>query len=278
MARDTTDFRPIEKRRRTGRAISPKATSRARNGASAPSTKSFRSMSTATRRFPMAATRGIRALLEGMQQTLGWDPILDAGQHHRPGRADRPGRDLAGARRPVRAVRRAAGDDPPDLPRGQRASGAAARDRRAARHPLPRPRRQPEMDARRNAENAEIALRDHDALHAEGRHQGPRHDVPHLHDPGEPRLRERGRHAPQDAGVAEAAAAGDGAVCQFALHRRPAERPAIAGAATSGATPTTSAPACCRSASRRTSALPTMSNGRSTCRCISSSATATITT
>ncbi len=46
----------------------------------------------------------------------------------------------------------------------------------------------------------------------------------------------------------------------------------------SGATPTISAPACCRSAFRPSSVLPTMSNGRSTCRCISSSATAATTT
>ena len=59
--------------------------------------------------------------------------------------------------------------------------------------------------------------------------QGPRHDVPHLHDPGESRFLLRRGHAPQDAGVAEAAAAVDGAVCQLALHRGPAERAAWRG-------------------------------------------------
>ena len=226
MARDTTDFRPIESIDELV-ALSRRRQQAAREMAHRHRAREVRVLCRRQRPVPYGGERGIRALLEGMQATLGWEPILDAGPHHRPGRADRPGRDLAGARRPVRAFRRAAGDDPPDLPRGQCASGAGARDRRAARHPLPRPRRQPEMDARRNAENAEIALRDHDALHAEGRHQGPRHDVPHLHDPGEPRLLERGRHAPQDAGVAEAAAAVDGAVRQLALHRRPAERAAI---------------------------------------------------
>ena len=253
--------------------ISRRQQAKRQSGGSAPNTRSSPSMSTATRRFPMAASaasapfsKACSASSAGIRSSTRPD--------HRARRADRPGRDLAGAGRPVRAFRRAAGDDPPDLPRGQRASGAVARDRRTAGNPLPGPRRQPEMDARRDAENAEIALRDHDPLHAEGRHKGPRHDVPHLHDPGESRLRERGGHAPQDAGVAEAAAACDRAVRQFAFHRRPAERTANPGAATSGATRTTSAPACCTSASRRISALPTMSNGRSTCRCISSSATA----
>ena len=210
------------------------------------------------------------------QARLGPDPRCRP--HHRPGRADRAGRDLAGAGRAVRTVRRAGRDHPPDLPRGQRASGAGARDRRADGHPLPRARRQPEVVARRNAENAEIALRDHDELYAEGRYEGPRHDVPHLHHPGKSRLRERGGHAPQDAGVAEAAAAFDRSVRQFTLHRRQARTASRAGAATSGATPTTSAPACSTSASRRISALPIMSTGRSTFRCISSSATAATTT
>ncbi len=170
--------------------ISPRATSRARNGGSARSTRSSRSMSTATRRCPMAAERHPRhPRRHAGKARLGPDP--GRGPHHRAGRADRTGRDLARARRPVRAVRRPAGDDPPDLPRGQRPSGAGARDRRADGRAFPRARRQPEMDARRDAENAEVALRDHDALHAQGRHQGPRHDVPHLHDPGEPRLRAR---------------------------------------------------------------------------------------
>ena len=65
---------------------------------------------------------------------------------------------------------------------------------------------------------------------------------------------------------------------KLAFHRRPAQRPAKAGAAISGATPTTSGPACSPSVSRLSSALPTMWNGRSTCRCISSFATAPIRT
>ena len=112
------------------------------------------------------------------------------------------GRDLAGARRPVRAVRRAAGDDPRDLPRIQRASRAGARGRQGSRHRLPRHRRFADLDDRRDADHAEIALRDHAPLHAEGRHPRPRHDVPHGDHPGQSRLLVRSRHAPQDAGRA----------------------------------------------------------------------------
>ena len=277
MARDTTDFRPIESIDELVEHLAEgnKPRDKWRIGTEH---EKFPFYVDGNAPVPYGGERGIRAILEGMQQQARLGSDHRRRPHHRPGRADRPGRDLAGARRPVRAVRRAAGDDPPDLPRGQRASGAGARDRRADGHPLPRPRRQPEMDARRNAENAEIALRDHDPLHAEGRHQGPRHDVPHLHDPGESRLRERSRHAPQDAGVAEAAAAVDGAVRQLALHRGPAERAAeLARRHLARHRQPALRPAAVLLLAR-ISALPTMSNGRSTCRCISSSATATITT
>ena len=62
------------------------------------------------------------------------------------------------------------------------------------------------------------------------------------------------------------------AVRQLAVHRRQAQRASCRSARRSGATPTTSAPACCRGCSSRawaSSATPIM---RSTCRCISSSA------
>ena len=53
----------------------------------------------------------------------------------------------------------------------------------------------------------------------------------------------------QDARLAGAAADRHRAVRQFAFHRRPAQRLPVAGAPRSGATPTTSAPACCPSPS-----------------------------
>ena len=46
----------------------------------------------------------------------------------------------------------------------------------------------PNWTPRRHADDAEGPLQDHDRLHAEGRHARPRHDVPHLHRAGEPRL------------------------------------------------------------------------------------------
>src|SRR5690606_7041082 len=81
----------------------------------------------------------------------------------------------------------------------------------------------PEMDAGGNAANAEIPLRDHDALHAEGRQTRSRHDVSYLHDTGEPGFLLGIGHAPQDAGVAETAAACHRALCQFSVHRGTAE-------------------------------------------------------
>ena len=115
-------------------------------------------------------------------------------QHHRPRRRDRRRRDLAGAGRPVRTLRRAGRDRPPDRERTDRASGAGARSRGAARHRLPRPRHDAELEPRRHAGDAEGPLQDHDRLHAEGRPLRPRHDVPHLHGADEPRLLVRSRH------------------------------------------------------------------------------------
>ena len=187
MARDTADTTPIETAT-SSRRISNRAASRAKSGGSARSTRNSASTRTATARSPMRGRRGIRALLEGMQALLGWEPIHDG--ENIIGLVDPigGGGDLARARRAVRALRRAAEIDPPDLPRGACASGAGAPDRRPARHRLPRPRHEPEMEALRDAGHAEVALQDHGGLHAEGRRARPRHDVPHLHGAGEPRF------------------------------------------------------------------------------------------
>ena len=53
---------------------------------------------------------------------------------------------------------------------------------------------QPEWRARGHAGDAQGPLRDHARLHAEGGPARPRHDAPHLHRAGQPRLRVRGRH------------------------------------------------------------------------------------
>ncbi len=88
----------------------------------------------------------------------------------------------------------------------------------------------------------------------------------------QPRLLLRSRHGAEDAGRA-GAAAGRAPRCS-PTRRSPKASPTAScrSAPRSGATPTTRAPACCRSCSSRawaSSATPIM---RSTCRCISSSA------
>ena len=84
--------------------------------------------------------------------------------HHR---ADRPigrRRDLAGARRPVRAFRARRSRPCTDMrARPPRTSAQVQTHRRPARHRLPRPRHEPALDARRDAGDAEVALRHHDA-------------------------------------------------------------------------------------------------------------------
>jgi glutamate--cysteine ligase len=218
MARDTTDFSPIEsKDELVGYlAAGNKPKDKWRIGTEH---EKFPFYVDGNAPVPYGGDRGIRAILEGMQTKLGWDPILDAGRII--GLVEPTGQgaislepggqfELSGA--PLETIHQTC-----------REGNAHLAQVREIAEPLgirfPRPRRQPQMDAGRDAQNAEVALRDHDALHAEGRHEGPRHDVPHLHHPGEPRLLVRGRHAPQDAGVAEAAAAVDRAVRQLALHR-----------------------------------------------------------
>ena len=78
--------------------------------------------------------------------------------------------------------------------------------------------------------------------------------------------------------VARAAAGRHRAVRQFAFHRGQAERLPLLPLAKSGATPTTIAPACCPWPSRTAWASSAMSITRSTCRCISSSAATTTST
>ena len=141
-----------------------------------------------------------------------------------------------------------------------------------ARHRLPRPRHDAELEPRRHPGDAEGPLQDHDQLHAEGRHARPRHDVPHLHGADEPRLLLRSRHGQEAARLARAAA-GRAPRCSPIRRSPKASRTASCRSARkSGATPTTRAPACCRSRSRTAWASSATSITRSTCRCISSSA------
>ena len=88
----------------------------------------------------------------------------------------------------------------------------------------------------------------------------------------------RSRHGQEAAGVAGAAAGGDRAVRQFAVHRRQAERLPVVPLGNLDATPTPTAPACCPGPSRTAWVSSAGSITRSTCRCISSSAATTIST
>ena len=163
-------------------------------------------------------------------------------------------------------------DHPPDLRRADGASRAAARGRRAARHRLPRPRHDADLDARRGPGDAQGPLPHHDGLHAEGRQARPRHDVPDLHRAGQSRLLLRSRHGEEAAGLARAAAGRRPRCSPIRRSPKGSRTATCRSAPRSGATPIPTAPACCRSRSSRawdTSATPTT---RSTCRCISSSA------
>jgi glutamate--cysteine ligase len=79
MARDTTDFRPIEKVDELVAylAAGNKPREKWRIGTEH---EKFPFYVDGHAPVPYGGDRGIRALLEGMQKTLGWDPILDDGR------------------------------------------------------------------------------------------------------------------------------------------------------------------------------------------------------
>ena len=204
------------------------------------------------RPVPYAGPRGVRALMEGLIARFGWQPIMEGDNIIALKRPDgEAGRHrVARARRPVRAVRRSA---------AHRARGRR-RDARASR-PGAWPPARPSASASsasasrrtgrssRDAAHAQAALRGDDALHADGRHARPRHDVSHRHHPGEPRLRGRGRHGQEVPRVAGAAADRDGDLRLLALHRGQAQRlPVHAQRGVARHRPRR-APACCRSCS-----------------------------
>ena len=113
------------------RAPSPKP-----NGGSAPSTRSSSSASARTSRSP-TSPNGIKALLDGLTR-FGWAAgDFEGDKRHRAGARRR--QRQPGARRPVRAFRRAAGDHPRHL-RGDRPAPAGGEGRRRRAGPgLPGP-------------------------------------------------------------------------------------------------------------------------------------------
>ena len=121
------------------------------------------------RPVPYEGRRRIRALLEGMQHLLGWEPIVEDGNII--GLFDvtgggaislEPGGqfELSGA--PVETVHQTCSELMAHLAQVQG-------DRAPARHRLPRARHDAELDARRHPDDAEGPLPHHDRLHAEGR-------------------------------------------------------------------------------------------------------------
>ena len=126
MARDQVDLTPIERRDELvdwiAQGVKPK--SQFRIGTEH---EKFAFTLEGHRPVPYEGRRGIRALLEGMQHLLGWQPIMEGPTHHRPVRRHRRRRDFARARRSVRAVRRASRNRAPDLERADGASRAGAR-------------------------------------------------------------------------------------------------------------------------------------------------------
>ncbi len=264
--------------RRAGRVVRRAAASRRRNSASAPSTRNSPSPWTTTGRCPMPGPRGIRALLDGMQHLLGWEPIMEG--ENIIGLADvtgggaislEPGGqfELSGA--PVETVHQTCNELMAHL----------AQVREVAR-PLGIGflgiGMTPRLDARRHAGDAEGPLQDHDGLHAEGRHARPRHDVPDLHGADQPRLLLRSRHGEEAAGGARACSRSRPRCSP--IRRSPKASPTASSrsARRSGATPTMRAPACCPGCSRPAWASSATPTTRSTCRCISSSAATAIST
>ena len=140
---------------------------------------------------PYAGPRGVRALMQSLIDRFGWQPIMEGDNIIALKRPEgegggtvslEPGGQFELSGDPLQSVHEVAAETHTHLTQ-------CLHGRLAARHRLPRRRLLAALDARRNAAHAQAALRRDDPLHAPGRLARPRHDVPHLHHPGEPRLR-----------------------------------------------------------------------------------------
>ena len=178
MARDVTDTTPIESRDQLVAWIEKgcKPRSAYRIGTEHEKFPFYRANHAPV---PYQGERGIRALLAGMQQSLGWEPIIDG--RNLIGLADGTGLgaislepggqfELSGA--PLETVH----DTELELKDHLERLHAVARPRRR----LPRPWAFADLDARRDADHAQAPLRHHAGLYAEGRHARARHDAAHL--------------------------------------------------------------------------------------------------
>src|SRR5262252_4129804 len=79
MARDTTDFRPIESADELAAYLAAGCRSREKWRIGTEHEK-FPFYVDGHAPVPYGGPRGIRMLLEGMQHALGWEPIMDQGQ------------------------------------------------------------------------------------------------------------------------------------------------------------------------------------------------------
>ena len=115
--------------------------------------------------LPYAGACSIHAMLAGLSDRFGWEPVEEAGnliglQKDGANVSLEPGR-------PARALGRDAQDHPRDLRRGERAFARGARDRRRPRRRLHRARRRADLDRRADAGDAEGPLRADDPLHGQ---------------------------------------------------------------------------------------------------------------
>ena len=114
MARDQVDMTPIESRDELvawfEAGCKPKAQFRIGT-----EHEKFAFTVDGHRPVPYDGPRGIRALLDGMQHLLGWEPIMEGDNIIGLVRRHRRRRDLARAGRAVRTVRRAGRDRASDL-------------------------------------------------------------------------------------------------------------------------------------------------------------------
>ena len=122
---------------------------------------------------------------------------------------------------------------------------------------------------------AEAALRRDARVPADARRSRDRHDAPHLHGAGEPRLRERGRRDAQDARRARARAGDHGDVRQQPVEGGAASRRPHLPRARVARRRSRSHGALSRRSGSAAAASTTTSSGRSTSRCSSSSGAAT---
>ena len=229
---------------------------------------------------PYDGERGIRALLETLDERFCGDAVTENGNIiARPppglpeGRHDQPR-----AGRPARTLGRAAGEPARNLRGASPASRRGRRGRPRTRHRLSRHRLLAEMDARRDADDAEAALPHHGALHADARPPRARHDVPHRDGAGELGFQRRARHGAKNCAPGSRSSRSRPRSSPIPPSPTASRTASSPSAPKSGATPIPTAPGSFLSPSSRAWALSAMSIMRSACRCISSIATGAIST